>query len=206
MTTVNLKEFLRTGQFGPVTFGMHQDQVINILGQPDDTSIPPRRKRRPDILKYGTMELHFDDQADYKLFLIFADHLEHFSGGNRLELDPWVLRGHLSRPEVEDALRQAEISFSEFTPLSTDLEGIRTEAGVELTFVLDPAENELGGGFFSISLLTNLPSTIGPRRTVSFEIPLSDYEKIRKEAIRRRIKISKLCSEWLQKEASHLPG
>jgi|SRR5581483_1206591 len=204
MITVHLKEFLRTGQFGPVALGMHQDEVTHILGPPHDFSVPRRHRKRSDILKYGTMELHFDESADYRLYLIFADNFQHFSGGNALELDPWVIHGHLSRPEAEDALRQAEIPFSEYSPLDHTLEGIRTEAGVELAFRRDSAEIEWTG-LWSIGLPTNLQSTNRPTKTISLRLPLSDYVKIGKEAQRRRIKISRLCSEWLHKEASRIP-
>ena len=53
----------------PLKFGMSQDEVIEILGQPDDVSTM-RVSGKPLILKYHDIELHFDRKG---LHLIYSD-------------------------------------------------------------------------------------------------------------------------------------
>lgn len=36
MTIIYLKDFVLTGQFGPVKLGMSKEEMIQVLGQPDD--------------------------------------------------------------------------------------------------------------------------------------------------------------------------
>src|SRR4051794_23191013 len=51
-----LKQFLATGELGPLHLGMSEDQVIACLGQPSDKSVT----KSPCILKYGGLQLTFD--------------------------------------------------------------------------------------------------------------------------------------------------
>lgn len=36
MKKINLKDFALTGDFGPVKIGMSKEQVINLLGEPEE--------------------------------------------------------------------------------------------------------------------------------------------------------------------------
>ena len=62
-------------EISPLEFGMTQDEVINALGAPDVISFGTP----PLILKYGSIEVHFDKQNDYKLFLVYSDENEYLS-------------------------------------------------------------------------------------------------------------------------------
>ena len=48
-------DFLRTGSLGSLSCGMSQDQVRNLLGEPEAVST----QRHPRIWKYGSLELTF---------------------------------------------------------------------------------------------------------------------------------------------------
>ena len=56
----------------PLRFGMSQDEVMEIFGNPDAASTM-RSGGNPLILKYHDMELHFDGKAHHGLRLIYSD-------------------------------------------------------------------------------------------------------------------------------------
>ena len=63
---------IETRDISPLKFGMSQDEVIEIMGQPDDVSTM-RVSGKPLILKYHDIELHFDRKARHGLHLIYSD-------------------------------------------------------------------------------------------------------------------------------------
>ena len=56
----------------PLKFGILQDEVIEIFGNPDAVSTM-RSSGKPLILKYCDIELHFDRKAPHGLYLIYSD-------------------------------------------------------------------------------------------------------------------------------------
>ena len=56
----------------PLKFGMLQDEVIEIFGNPDDVSTMGSGGK-PLILKYHDIELHFDRKAPHGLYLVYSD-------------------------------------------------------------------------------------------------------------------------------------
>ena len=56
----------------PLKFGISQDEVIEIFGNPDAVSTM-RSDGKPLILKYHDIELHFDRKAPYGLYLVYSD-------------------------------------------------------------------------------------------------------------------------------------
>ena len=56
----------------PLKFGMLQDEVIEIFGNPDDVSTMGSGGK-PLIFKYCDIELHFDRKAPHGLYLIYSD-------------------------------------------------------------------------------------------------------------------------------------
>lgn len=91
---VSLKDFVRTGRFGSVALGQSRADIRGHLGEPDDTSAPTRKRRTPQIWKYGDFEFHFLDHAD-ALAMIFIDQFEVPAGGKTVSVDPWILRRSL---------------------------------------------------------------------------------------------------------------
>jgi len=71
MISINILDFLKTGQFGLIKLGMNIDEVIKILGQPEN------RLDSPDaiLISYGYWEIHFLCNNNNKVFLIQNDNL-----------------------------------------------------------------------------------------------------------------------------------
>src|SRR6185503_14848998 len=93
---ISLKDFLRTGEFGSVKFGLDRTEVTEILGRPDDIGGASQKYREPGFWKYGDVELFFDRQTR-RLCLILMNFWEpNFPrGGVAINLDPWIIRGGL---------------------------------------------------------------------------------------------------------------
>ena len=56
----------------PLKFGISQDEIIEIFGNPDVVSTM-RSDGKPLILKYHDIELHFDRKAPHGLYLVYSD-------------------------------------------------------------------------------------------------------------------------------------
>ena len=56
----------------PLKFGISQDEIIEIFGNPDAVSTM-RNGGKPLILKYHDIELHFDGKAHHGIYLIYSD-------------------------------------------------------------------------------------------------------------------------------------
>lgn len=57
MISVDLVEFLRSGNFGGLRLGMTGQEVRTLLGEPEDTSV----SNHPLIWKYGRFQIAFDE-------------------------------------------------------------------------------------------------------------------------------------------------
>ena len=69
MSSVDLIEFLLTGQLGKIEVGSSQSDVRAWLGEPDDVGGFSRKKRRPSVYKHGDIEIGFDDEQATKIAL-----------------------------------------------------------------------------------------------------------------------------------------
>ncbi len=136
-TSVSLKDFIQTGEFGPIKLDMTRDEVITILGEPDDFSVNSNSKRRrrlkPAIIKYGDIEFYFTDETD-QLKMIYSDHVSEFRGGSRISLDSWIIRGSAPRKEIEKTLGEIGVNFVDVKPWDPTTSQIRLDSGVELVF------------------------------------------------------------------------
>lgn len=72
---------IESRDISPVTFGMSQEEIISIFGQPCKTSTM-EKNNRPLILKYQDIEFHFDERFGHTLFLIYSDDKVDFSINN----------------------------------------------------------------------------------------------------------------------------
>lgn len=145
MIHVSLCEFARTGEFGPIRLDMSRAEVLGWLGCPGDWGREEQRDEAA-IWRYADIEFHF---YDHKLFMIFTDHDDLTNGGETCRIDPWLIRPGLPRPELETALRAAQIGFTVSTPAwDTRQRHVITTADVKFSFLeeRDPEwpEEELG--------------------------------------------------------------
>jgi hypothetical protein len=202
MISASIKEFLKTGRLGPIELGMHQDHMLSLLGEPDGTGTRLCRNR-PTLLLYGVIEFYFDEDADFRLTTIHCDDFKELSGGKAIGLNPWILRGGLPLSDLKAALEREGIKFEDCRFSAWQLEGVRTQAGVELGCRRE-ADDDEPLGLCAVWLHADFPSKV-VKRQIGIWVPAETYEKIRREAMRRRMGIAQLCSEWVCKEIDRLP-
>lgn len=117
MRTIYLKEFIKTGAFGPISMGISKDDLILHLGEDFDYSDVTDTQ----IIKYGWYEFFYWTEAK-SIFGIQNDHLQAdcLNHGNmiyfqndRWKLDPWFLKEnrHTSLGQVIEQLEQEQILF-----------------------------------------------------------------------------------------------
>ena len=113
MVNVSLLEFFRTGRFGPIELGMRRQEVMNLIGGPDDFGLPPTHPMQAAVWLYGDMEFHFSKDKS-RLFLIWCDHIP-FPGkkSGRVNLDAWLFaKGKQpNKKELENGLKTADIRY-----------------------------------------------------------------------------------------------
>jgi len=151
MIDVSLRDFLQTGRFGPVELGMPSAKVEGFLGAADSLGASSSRARRPFLWKYGEVEFHFLPRKgkDDQLVLVFLEHFNVPSGGPKVRIDPWFIRGGLSLDAVEREFRAAGLKTRSFR--REHLQGateLVVEKGASLLFG--------GEGLYSISFSGDL--------------------------------------------------
>lgn len=65
-------KLLLSGNIEPLWFGMSQEELKRVLGQPDDMSSEVVKGNHL-IFKYADIEFHFDERFGHKLFLVFSE-------------------------------------------------------------------------------------------------------------------------------------
>jgi hypothetical protein len=126
--SVSFVDFARTGAFGSLGLGASRDEVVSVLGEPDDADASTGGER---ILRYGDIEFHF---ANRILQIVFVERLDAISGG-RVALDGWSLSSSSTLSEVSDFLTRLEIEteLSDYAPEPHSSQ-LRTVGGVVLVF------------------------------------------------------------------------
>jgi hypothetical protein len=56
-----------------IRVGMSRQEVISVVGPPDDVGGTSRKYRQPSIFKYGRIELHFEPWKNGRLFLVYSE-------------------------------------------------------------------------------------------------------------------------------------
>jgi hypothetical protein len=131
---VSMREFLRTGKFGPVRLGASAESVRSFFGNPHDVGAGTPWRRTPGFWKYGDVEFHFTDD-DQRVWLIFCDTFERLHLGDAASLDRWFFQGHPSCEEVERGLTAAQIPFHrQDMPHEPTGYLLHLDSGVELLF------------------------------------------------------------------------
>ena len=58
---------------GKLRIGMTREEVVAVLGKPDDVSVLSRGQRLPAIYKYGEIELHFEPGNVGRLYMAYTE-------------------------------------------------------------------------------------------------------------------------------------
>jgi hypothetical protein len=196
---LSLEEFLRQGTLHPVRFGMSEEELEVLLGKPD-FEFTARKKKRPLGLEYDYLEFHLTDRTESHTNQLCTNFLDNFDAPKRtstVEVDTWFLKNGMSQAEAEAFLHAADVSFEPISRLQP-MRGIITPAGVELAFHEDE-----GLSFIMKSIREEIEIETSTKQA-SITLPLEIYEKIRRESLRRRVSIAKLCSEWVIDKASQM--
>lgn len=94
----SLRDFLEGRGLGPIDFGMTRQDVERIFGKPEATTLP---RVKPVILKYGSLELAFDN--DVAVFVGI-----YFRGGvhlpTELNIDGYFPNDHTRQEEFKEYL------------------------------------------------------------------------------------------------------
>ena len=133
--SVSMREFLRSGEFGPVRLGDSVDSLRSVFGEPSVVGGTSRRHRPPGIWKYGDIEFHLT--SDRKcVCLIFCDTFEQLQLGSAAAFDRWFFEGRPSVELVERELVAADIGFQrhDWRPPDPSLFLLHLDCGVELLF------------------------------------------------------------------------
>lgn len=136
MSKPSLRQLAKNGFFGRVTFGMSEAEVEAELGEADFTG-GGSRKYRDNLWRYGDLELGFI-QSEYMLFHIainFWGEAKTPVPPEKLDYDPWILRGGLPIEAFISECERQEIEFEELIPpWNDDCREFITEGGMHFIF------------------------------------------------------------------------
>jgi len=126
MAEINLLQFFKTGDFGPVKLGMTRAEVENLLGEPDSYYSPDDANNSDNyttagIWEYGGVELYFatQDSTDVTSHLLIEITFNpiYLATPEKWQTDirPWVFGSYFgpTRQELKRALMQAAIPYTE---------------------------------------------------------------------------------------------
>lgn len=131
---VQMLDFLRSANLGGIKLGMNRQELRELLGDPPDWSVTPRRKRAEiaAIWKYGSIEFYFADWTDI-LYMIFSDQFP-FEGCETLHLDPWELKEALPLEGALQLLDGAHLKYHFVKDANLGATYVSLESGVRLSF------------------------------------------------------------------------
>ena len=140
---VDIRDFLRTGEFGPIRLGMTKTEVELLLSKPRywGGHLPPgvweegMSYNDCPIWEYDSMEFHFGYKG--QLFLIHCDHLDWLeNAGDTFSLKRWVFETHpLTLEQLEQALKEEQIDYIHEKPVWFG--ELLTEGDVEIAYEYD---------------------------------------------------------------------
>ena len=138
---LDLLEFIASGRFFGLGTNSSRDDVVAVLGPPDDTGMVSKLQPRGTIFVYGGIELHFGD-CD-RLAVIHFDYPNlPPAGSDTLSVAPRIVADGLPVAEVLSACADCDI---ELQHLSDDPKRVfRAQSGVCLTFY-DPYDPDRTG-------------------------------------------------------------
>ena len=150
---ISLREWIATGEFGPIQIGDTRADVATCFGTPQNWG--PWKSNatyeKAEIWKYGDIEFYFNDET---LWMIFADDFEIPVGNEQIELDAWKVARICTPAAMKRYLDEAGIIYgAEEFPYADNGVRLISAAGVTMTFCgEDAAKLELVSIFNSRSL------------------------------------------------------
>jgi len=128
MYRIDLLDFLRTGEFGPVKIGMTREQVVHELGTPTDVS----SDAEGSIYLYGSVEMGFI--AGRLKFIHLHRFRDRPHGTRTCHIISDGFRKWMSLKDAKSLLHEHGIDFNEKKDPWNPGQLLITRAGVELYF------------------------------------------------------------------------
>jgi hypothetical protein len=183
-----LEEFLASGQLGPIRPGASPAEIKKLLGEPCDVSV----SRNPRVCKYGGLQLGFHREAgqtDATLTWLGV----YFQGTDlglpaQLDLKGWWPSSETTWTEFEEYLRRISL-LDQATALASNGEYIELPSGVRVV----SHEHKIHSIQY---ILREEVST----KQVSLSLPLTIWERVKKEASQQKVSPAKLCSDWIARK------
>lgn len=149
--TANLKDFPQTLKLGRIYLGLHENDVAAILGEADCLGGTSRKYPRPVILKYGDIELIFDNQMRQVSSILINFWEDGYpSGGAAIQLDPWIIKGGLLPDELILQLDNEGIDYCEVEPINLGTRQLLVNSAITIIFNNDHDEWEGDAGLRKI--------------------------------------------------------
>lgn len=146
MITISLKNFIQTGNFGPIKMGMTKSQVIGCLGAPDEDAA---FSGGFGGLFYNGFEFFYDRENNDELYTIQNDNLRYYPERRikKIKISKiaafdtcYFTLKHKTYKHIKNALQQDGIAFTE--KAGEDYDRILFKSGLELFFVHEAAYNQ----------------------------------------------------------------
>ena len=130
-----MREFLRTGHFGPINLGDSIESLRTAFGEPDVTGGRSLKYPVPRIWLYGDIEFHLSSN-NKSISLIFCDtYSDRLRFTPEIPFDCWFFKGNPLVETVEEELREASIGFHRGeTPHEPTTFVLRLDSGIALLF------------------------------------------------------------------------
>lgn len=200
--TIDIKEFLRTGNFGEfkeIHFGMTRNKLIEILDETEWKHFSFRKSKFPSIYKYGKVEFYFEEGKEGRLCGIQILPTIQETELMNLKIIYAFVNPKLKYESALKLLDNASIKYQEIQSEfdTDDIKTIETIGGVQIIFSEDFEESI---SIHKISKFVSLSSNQAKEQQISFSIPQSDYQKLKDAAIKEQKSISKICKEIIIKK------
>lgn len=145
----SFKDFLITGSFKNIPFGITRKTFTEILGKTSCT-IGSRKSKYPSVYKYGIVEFFFAEEsdADELYCIMFQPAVNECERGNlQIDFDGW--NASLTIDEARNYLITHNIIFTEQkNKFDNEIIDVKTVGGVELSFVQNCDSQPLVFTFF----------------------------------------------------------
>jgi hypothetical protein len=188
-----LKQFLQTGELGPIHPGMSQAEVTALLGPPQDESVA----RHPQILKYGGLQLTFLGQpgsADRSLA-----HIGLYFGPRAEPIpQPALPADFMGTPETTIAeVREFLTRVGLNVPAAIEYEDTNSlilPSGATITF---DAKKLRSINFAS-------PRRTPAKKQISVSVSEDTLNQLRTLARQLNRSVAEVCAEWITQRANEL--
>jgi hypothetical protein len=179
-----LEQFLRSGELGPIRFGMTYDEVVEVLGNPVGWGGSSDRPYK----SYGGLLLTFGRNGiDSKLRLVHIDlYYEPNRGGlpERVRPTDWTPRCETTEVEFLEFIHRIGLTVENRIPGDSGFH-LYLPTGARVAF----SNNTLYSMHFSAKR--------APMKQISFTVSADTFAAIREQAERSNQSVSALCADWV---------